>query len=249
MTCFVARTDHPQRPFLYYYAPVFLLYELSSPFLNIHWFCDKLNLTGSVYQAVNGAFLTTTFFFCRLVWGNYSSILVFKDVYRAVYEGYSTPKYYMDKFAEFPHHGDLDHPLGQTTAFMEVRYLPLWLGASYLASNIVLNLLNLFWFSKMIQTIRTRFPPPFGTKGSGKEVHYHPQEKKTAQPVKKQGSVRAARERAEEIMEKSPEQAPAADGYGNEPTIQRSLYEDGHKGVEVTGSTTSQRATRTRRRG
>jgi hypothetical protein len=154
----------------------------------------------------------------------------------------------MDKFDSIPHHGDLTHPHGQTTAFMEVRYLPLWLGASYLASNITLNLLNLFWFSKMVQTIRTRFPPPYGTKGSGKEVHYHPQEK-PAQPLKQQGSVRAARERAEELMEKNPEQAPAADGYGNEPTIQRSIYDDGHKGVEVTGSTTAQRATRSRRRG
>ena len=225
---------------------MFLLYELSSPFLNIHWFCDKLNLTGSIYQAINGAFLTTTFFCCRLLWGNYSSVLVFKDVYRAITEGYTTSKYYGDMFEEFPHHKDLEHPLGQTTAFMETRYLPLWLGASYLASNITLNLLNIFWFSKMVQTIRTRFPPPYGTKGTGVEVHYHPQEKPA---VKKQGSVRAARERADELMQKNPEQAPAADGYGNEPVIQRALYDDGHKGVEVTGSTTSQRATRSRRRG
>lgn len=225
---------------------MFLLYELSSPFLNIHWFCDKLDLTGSIYQAVNGAFLTTTFFCCRILWGNYSSYLVFKDVYRAINEGYTVPKKFMDLAAEFPHHGDLSHPVGQTTAFMELRYLPLWLGAAYLASNITLNLLNVFWFSKMIQTIRTRFPPPYGTKGLGKEVHYHPQEKK---PIKKQGSVRAAREKAEAIMETHPEQAPAADGYSNEPTVQRALYNDGHKGVEVTGSTTSQRATRSRRRG
>ena len=155
----------------------------------------------------------------------------------------------MDKFAEFPHHGDLSHPHGQTTAFMEVRYLPLWLGASYLASNITLNLLNLFWFSKMVQTIRTRFPPPFGTMGTGKEVKsYYPQEK-VPEPTKQQGSVRAARERAEELMDKNPEQAPAADGFGDEPVIQRSLYDDGRKGVEVTGSTTTQRATRSRRRG
>lgn len=221
------------------------MYELSSPFLNIHWFCDKLNLTGSVYQAVNGAFLTSTFFGCRLVWGNYSSYLVFKDVYRAINEGYTTPKFFMDRLQEFPHHGELDHPLGQTTAFMDARYLPLWLGASYLASNITLNLLNLFWFSKMIQTIRTRFPPPIGTKDTGKEVHYYPQEK----PKKKQGSVRAARERAEEIMVNNPEQAPAADGIANEPSVQRSLYADGHKGVEVTGSAPAQRSTRSRRRG
>jgi len=176
-------------------------------------------------------------------------VLVFKDVYRAINEGYTTPKYLMDKMTEFPHHGDLNHPLGQTTAFMETRYLPLWLGASYLASNITLNLLNFFWFSKMVQTIRTRFPPPYGTKGTGKEVHHSHPADTPAQPIKKQGSVRAAREKAQEIMDNNPEQAPAADGYGDEPVIQRSLYEDGHKGVEVTGSSTSQRATRSRRRG
>jgi hypothetical protein len=34
-----------QRPFLNYFAPTFILYELSSPFLNIHWFLDKVNMT------------------------------------------------------------------------------------------------------------------------------------------------------------------------------------------------------------
>ena len=43
-----------QRPFVNYYAPTFILYELSSPFLNIHWFCDKLNMTGSKIQLYNG---------------------------------------------------------------------------------------------------------------------------------------------------------------------------------------------------
>jgi len=97
-----------------------------------------------------------------------------------------------------------------------------------------------------VQTIRTRFPPPFGTQGTGREVHHSHPADTPVQPIKKQGSVRAAREKAEEIMGKNPEQAPAADG---EPLIQRSLYDDGHKGVEVSGSTATQRATRSRRRG
>ena len=50
-----------------YYGCVFLLYELSTPFLNIHWFCDKLNLTGSKIQLYNGFLLLGTFFLCRLV--------------------------------------------------------------------------------------------------------------------------------------------------------------------------------------
>ena len=42
--------------------------------------------------------------------------------------------------------------------------LPVWVGAVYLASNVVLTALNVFWFGKMIQTVRARFEPPWGTK-------------------------------------------------------------------------------------
>ena len=164
-----------QRPFVHFYCPVFLLHELSSPFLNIHWFCDKLDITGSIYQAINGALLTATFFGCRLVWGTYGSIAVFRDVYRATTTGYTTPQYFQDKMEHFPNFGDLNDPLGQTTAFMTVRYVPLWLGASYLVSNVALTVLNFFWFSKMIQTIRKRFDPPWGTRGVGDDkIHYEP---------------------------------------------------------------------------
>jgi hypothetical protein len=34
-------------PFANYYGLNFILYEISTPFLNIHWFFDKLNMTGS----------------------------------------------------------------------------------------------------------------------------------------------------------------------------------------------------------
>jgi len=40
----------PQRPFVNYYGCTFILYELSSPFLNFHWFFDKLDMTGSLPQ-------------------------------------------------------------------------------------------------------------------------------------------------------------------------------------------------------
>ena len=158
-----------QRPFVHFYCPVFLLHELSSPFLNIHWFCDKLGLTGSTFQAANGVLLTATFFGCRLVWGTHGSIAVGRDVYRAVTTGYTTPQYLGDKIAQSPSFGDMNDPIGQTTAFMKVRYLPLWLGASYLIVNLLLTLLNYYWFFQMIQAIRKRFDPPLGTKGVGED--------------------------------------------------------------------------------
>ena len=36
-------------------------------------------------------------------------------------------------------------------------FVPAWLAAVYLSSNIVLNSLNFYWFGKMIETIKKRF--------------------------------------------------------------------------------------------
>jgi hypothetical protein len=154
----------PQRPFVNFYAPTFILYELSSPFLNIHWFCDKLNKTGSTLQFVNGIILLATFFSCRLCWGTYNSIRVFADVYRAYTAGAVT--------LTDPDTGKLSNTTVVGNAgfkhdilrFADGQTVPLWLAAAYLASNLTLNGLNWFWFSKMIATLRKRFDPPLGTR-------------------------------------------------------------------------------------
>lgn len=174
------------------------MYELSSPFLNIHWFCDKLNLTGSIYQAVNGAFLTGTFFACRIIYGNISSVYVFNDVFRGFYYGNSSLRLAegggMKPGAGATGAGVTAVPgrtyttadllqiygdeQGQRYAFVGETHVPLILALTYLASNIVLNTLNIYWFAKMVQTIRSRFDPPIGTKGtSAKEIHYERPEK------------------------------------------------------------------------
>ncbi|PVH92215.1 DUF887-domain-containing protein [Periconia macrospinosa] len=139
------------RPFVNFYAPTFILYELSSPFLNVHWFCDKLNMTGSNLQLYNGILLLCTFAGCRLIWGSYQSVRVFYDIYRAVTAGDSV---LTSKVAD---------PSG-TMQFASGQTVPLWLAGCYLASNITLNSLNWFWFGKMIETIRKRFDPPLGTR-------------------------------------------------------------------------------------
>lgn len=58
----------------------FLLWEASTPFLNIHWFLDKVGLTGSVYQLVNAFFLLSTYILARLTFGVYNSYSWFKLV-------------------------------------------------------------------------------------------------------------------------------------------------------------------------
>ncbi|KAF2197213.1 DUF887-domain-containing protein [Delitschia confertaspora ATCC 74209] len=151
------------RPFLNFYSSTFILYELSSPFLNIHWFCDKLNLTGTKIQLYNGIALLLTFFSCRLVWGSYQSVLVFTDIFRAVRYGTFNP---VDieapklKGSVVPS----NDPMDEMWRFAGDQTVPMWLAFCYLASNLTLNGLNWFWFGKMIETLRKRFEPPFGTK-------------------------------------------------------------------------------------
>ncbi|KAF9014057.1 TLC domain-containing protein [Cyathus striatus] len=57
------------RPFVQYYAIRCLLWEASTFFLNIHWFLDKTNRTGTTFQFANGIMLLLTFFGVRLLYG------------------------------------------------------------------------------------------------------------------------------------------------------------------------------------
>ncbi|EPQ57986.1 DUF887-domain-containing protein [Gloeophyllum trabeum ATCC 11539] len=77
------------KPFLAYYGPRFLLWELSTPFLNIHYFLDKLSLTGSRWQLLNGASLLGAFFGARIVYGGVMSVEFFRTL-RAVADALPT---------------------------------------------------------------------------------------------------------------------------------------------------------------
>lgn len=107
-------------PFAMYYGSIFLLYELSTPFLNIHWILDKMNLTGSIYQWVNGIALVLVFFSVRIACGFPMSFYFLKNIY------------------------------------LNSNSIPLIHKVLYLVANVVLNSLNLFWFSKMITALRKR---------------------------------------------------------------------------------------------
>ncbi|KAI8947118.1 TLC domain-containing protein [Xylaria longipes] len=139
------------RPFLNYYSTVFILWELSSPFLNIHWFFDKLGMTGSRAQLYNGLVLIATFFSCRLVWGTYQSVLVYRDLWAGITQG---PDFLAASKADAP-----DVPAESMQFVTESTGLPIWLAAIYVGSNLTLNSLNFYWFFKMIEAVRKRFDP------------------------------------------------------------------------------------------
>ncbi|KAL8328669.1 hypothetical protein RB597_004437 [Gaeumannomyces tritici] len=142
------------RPVLNYYATTFILYELSTPFLNIHWFLDKLEMTGTRAQLYNGICLITVFFSCRLVWGNYQSAMVYKDMWHAVKSGPAILASQTANSASVAYGGDDIMRFAQ-----DAGPIPMWLTGVYLASNMTLNMLNVHWFFKMIKAVKKRFEP------------------------------------------------------------------------------------------
>jgi hypothetical protein len=169
-------------------------------------------MTGSTLQAVNGIFLVGSFFGARLVYGNINSVYVFSDVYRAIFTGQSET---MKQLSSSPSNYTAQDLLaiagdeqGQRLAFASGSQVPLWLGLVYLASNLTLNSLNIFWFSKMIETIRKRFDPPFGTKG------------------------------VEDAQEKVAHAVENATNGEEKASIQRVTLADGSKSVEMSGQRT-----------
>lgn len=112
-------------PFLMFDGLGILIWEASTPFLNIHWFMDKLGMTGSFAQLVNAFFLLATYVCMRLILG--------------VYNSYS-----------------LVSSLWQPTE-RQVGHVYLGWKLFYTIGLIVLNILNYFWFSKMVRAIQKRF--------------------------------------------------------------------------------------------
>lgn len=115
-------------------------------------------MTGSPAQFYNGIALLAMFFSCRLVYGNYMSLWVYRDMWNAVWDG-PTPEWVANPSA-------LNDPSVRAVA-ANAGPIPLWLFILYVASNIVLNSLNVHWYFKMITAVRKRFEPaPGAQKGN-----------------------------------------------------------------------------------
>ncbi|KAL4736758.1 TLC domain-containing protein [Aspergillus similis] len=191
------------RPFVNFYAPVFILYELSSPFLNIHWFLDKVNMTGSKLQWYNGMALLVVFFCCRLIWGTWQSALVYMDMFAALRQTWSAgsssplnPVNITAQIFQARDDGSLCINEACIRANAEItKYakhtavgVPTWLVATYVTSNVILNSLNYYWFSKMIETVMKRFRPQ-------KE-----QSKKSEKPMEHNKEANAVEELAQQAV-------------------------------------------------
>lgn len=109
------------KPYIQYYGCVFLMFELSNPFLNIRWFVMKY-LSGSDdskltrwIQLINNLCLMTVFFLARIVWGWWQIANLAYDFWLVRHDP---------------------------------RFLP-WGSLAILLGNFVLDILNVVWFATM----------------------------------------------------------------------------------------------------
>ncbi len=109
------------QPFLLHYLPHFLLFELSTPFVNLNWFASHLpaDAIPNLIIIINGLLLMVIFFIVRVIWGWWSIYRVVRDFVL----------YYEENAERFP---------------VKISIVIVLL-------NIGLNSLNLYWFSKMIK--------------------------------------------------------------------------------------------------
>ena len=119
---------------------------MSTPFLNLHWYLDKCNMTGGKAQLINGIALLVTFSGSRLVWGTYQSVKVYQDLA------------YVLRMPQSKIQSRLNE--SEVMRYSENQVLPLWLAYTYLASNTLLTVLNFYWFWRMIDTVSNRFRSP-----------------------------------------------------------------------------------------
>lgn len=129
-----------QHPFGLYYGIQYALVELSTPFVNIHWFLNKLDKAGSKLQIVNGVILIVMFACCRLLWGSHLTNVFFRDVWTALHAPESSWTEYNYSPSEKP--------------LVLEHQAPWWLAVMFMISNAVVMSLSAFWFVKMIATIR-----------------------------------------------------------------------------------------------
>lgn len=103
-------------PFCLPWVPAFLLFELSTPFVNINWFASKMpaGFVSDTTVIVNGILLLVTFFTVRILWGFYAVIMVARDMF----------------------------------AVWDQLYKVLPVGT--LSLNFTLDILNVYWFYRML---------------------------------------------------------------------------------------------------
>lgn len=159
-----------KRPFLSFYVPVVVVYELWTPFLSIHWFCDKLHLTGSPLQLYNGVALLILWCW-GLFWCSNQCAQALQDAISTLSSNGSEPAEWTTSSIKSVFESALFWPpqmladswkstqkaeVAQSFGPSKTPVAP-WVVLTYAVSAGVLNLLNLYWLITMFLALAKRF--------------------------------------------------------------------------------------------
>ena len=122
--------------FIQYYSAAFLLFEISTPFLDIRWIGLKFDVLSEFTKLINNVILILIFFFIRICWGWYQVIVLGIDLYAA----------------------------------KDVEGFPTAGALIILSCNFVLDILNVYWFSKMMIVAIETLKGMFGFKSNVKKT-------------------------------------------------------------------------------
>ncbi|WIA12745.1 hypothetical protein OEZ86_006072 [Tetradesmus obliquus] len=70
--------------YLHFYGAGFLMWELSTPFMHFRWFLYKIGKDTTKLYAYNALGGMAVFFLCRILWGNFLSIMFWVDSVRVL---------------------------------------------------------------------------------------------------------------------------------------------------------------------
>jgi hypothetical protein len=164
-------------------------------------------------------------------------VRVFYDVGRALYAQYYPNSQFANQLNSLRQKELLDLAArgvkgkGLDLQFAGDETVPLWLAGTYLAANITLNCLNFYWFGKMIETIRKRFDPPFGTRGVGEKDKGPARKRAVSVPESERTVVEGIDvDTDQEGAEEEDAEEKKLDG---ETVLARGIYGDGRRTVEV----------------
>lgn len=127
----------PLMPLNQVWVPKLMIYEASTPFVNINWYIMQLTSPPATsnlkpvdipmwFNALNGVCLMAVFFVVRIVWGNLAQVIYLYQMYQC--------------------RADMS-PLKAS------------LGVILALVALVLNMLNMFWFNKMLKIARKLSSP------------------------------------------------------------------------------------------
>lgn len=84
IVCFFVFTYGAITHTMHYHGAVYLMWEISTPFVHLRWYLYKVGLANTKLYVYNGVTMILAFFLCRNVWGTLTSILFWKDTQNAL---------------------------------------------------------------------------------------------------------------------------------------------------------------------